>query len=182
MAYLSSEQLAQMGFKALGQEVRIGDRASIYNADEIKIDKYSRIDDFCVITGKVKIGKFNHIIPMCLVTGGISGIIFEDFFTLTYGAKIFFQSDDRSGQTLTKSLISPKYKNEKLSAVHVHKHVIVGAAAVVFPSVVLAEGGGGGLVTKSTDAWCIDGWRACKKSQGQEERFTKARRGILRWA
>jgi acetyltransferase-like isoleucine patch superfamily enzyme len=158
MAYLSSEQLAQMGFKALGKEVKISDRASIYNADEIEIGDYSRIDDFCVISGKVKIGKFNHITPMCLVAGGIPGIIFEDFCTLAYGVKIFSQSDDYSGQTLTNSLIPKKYKNETFSAVHVHKHVIVGAGAVVFPGVVLAEGcavGAMALVTKSTDAWGI---------------------------
>lgn len=158
MAYLSNEQLAQVGFKKLGKDVKVSDRASIYNADQIEIGDFSRIDDFCVISGNIKFGRFNHITPMCLIAGGTPGIVFEDFCTLAYGVKIFSQSDDYSGETLTNSLIPKKFKNELFSAVHVHKHVIVGAGAVIFPGVILAEGcavGAMALVTKPTDAWGV---------------------------
>jgi acetyltransferase-like isoleucine patch superfamily enzyme len=158
MAYLSRDQLAQMGFKKLGKEVKISDRASIYNADQIEIGDFSRIDDFCVISGAVKFGRFNHITPMCLVAGGAPGIVFEDFCTLAYGVKIFSQSDDYSGETLTNSLVPKKFKKEFFSAVSVQRHVIVGTGAVIFPGVTLAEGcavGAMALVTKSTDAWGI---------------------------
>ncbi|MBD8753484.1 acyltransferase, partial [Pseudomonas fluorescens] len=93
MAYLTNEQLALIGFKKLGKDVKISDRASIYNADQIEIGDFSRIDDFCVISGKIKFGRFNHITPMCLIAGGTPGIVFEDFCTLAYGVKIFSQSD-----------------------------------------------------------------------------------------
>lgn len=158
MAYLSNDQLAKMGFKSLGKEVKISDRASIYNADEMEIGDFSRIDDFCVISGKVKLGKFNHITPMCLIAGGTPGIFLDDFCTLAYGVKVFSQSDDYSGETLTNSLVPKKYKKEVFSAVHLHKHVIVGAGAVIFPGVDVAEGcaiGAMALLTKSTDAWGI---------------------------
>ncbi|MFT5815281.1 MAG: hypothetical protein ACI9VT_003053 [Psychroserpens sp.] len=35
MAYLSGDQLENMGFKALGLHVKISDKACIYNADRI---------------------------------------------------------------------------------------------------------------------------------------------------
>ena len=54
MAYLTEEQLQSMGFKFLGDEVKISDKASIYNCDQIEIGDYSRIDDFCLLSGKIK--------------------------------------------------------------------------------------------------------------------------------
>ncbi|MDY7565988.1 acyltransferase [Pseudomonas sp. RTC3] len=158
MAYLTDVQLQEAGFKALGKHVKISDKASIYNADQIEIGDFSRIDDFCVISGRVSLGKYNHITPMCLVAGGIPGIVLEDFCTLAYGVKVFSQSDDYSGETLTNSLVPKKFKNEKLASVHLQRHVIVGAGAIIFPGVTVAEGcsiGAMALVTKSTSPWGI---------------------------
>ena len=61
MAFLNEEQLEKMQFKALGSNVCISDKASIYNADQIELGDNSRIDDFCVISGKVSIGRNVHI-------------------------------------------------------------------------------------------------------------------------
>ena len=158
MSYLTEQQLQSYGFKSLGRGVKISDKASIYDAGEIEIDDYSRIDDFCVVSGKVKIGKYNHITPMCLVAGGVAGIVMEDFCTLAYGVKIFSQSDDYTGETLANSLIPKQYKNEKFAAVLLQRHVIVGAGATIFPGVTLSQGcsvGAMALVTKSTEPWGI---------------------------
>lgn len=158
MAYLSRDILEQMGFKSLGMNVRISDKASIYNADQIEIGDNSRIDDFCVISGKIKLGRFNHITPMCLIAGGEPGVYFEDFCTLAYGVKVFSQSDDYSGETLTNSLVDRKYKKEQFESVYLGKHVIVGAGSIIFPGVNLAEGcsvGAMTLVNRSTEPWGI---------------------------
>jgi acetyltransferase-like isoleucine patch superfamily enzyme len=158
MAYLTIDQLASMGFKSLGVNVKISDKASIYNADQIEVGDNSRIDDFCVISGKIKLGKFNHITPMCLIAGGEPGVYLEDFCTLAYGVKVFSQSDDYSGETLTNSLVDRKYKNEQFERVYLGKHVIVGAGSIIFPGVNLAEGcsvGAMTLVNRSTEPWGI---------------------------
>src|SRR5690554_3494337 len=109
MAYLTETQLNEIGFKNLGKNVKISDKASIYNADQIEIGDNSRIDDFCVISGKVIIGKYVHITPMCLIADRKLGIIMEDFCTIAYGVKVFSQSDDYSGKTMVNSLIPEKY-------------------------------------------------------------------------
>ncbi|MCY1456182.1 dTDP-4-amino-4,6-dideoxy-D-glucose acyltransferase [compost metagenome] len=95
---------------------------------------------------------------MCLIAGGEPGVFLSDFCTLAYGVKVFSQSDDYSGETLTNSLIPKKYKSEKFSSVNLEKHVIVGAGSIIFPGVTLAEGcsvGAMSLVNKSTQPWGI---------------------------
>ena len=79
MAFLSQEQLAQMGFTSLGKNVRISDRAALLNAVRIDIGDNSRIDDFCVISGRVSIGRNVHIADYCNVVGGSEGVTLEDF-------------------------------------------------------------------------------------------------------
>jgi len=158
MAYLKRSELESMGFIHLGENVLISDRASIYNPDQIAIGDNSRIDDFCVISGRVDIGRFNHITPMCLVAGGQPGVYFEDFCTLAYGVKVFSQSDDYSGKSLVNSLVGKEFKNEIFARVSLGRHVIVGAGSIIFPGVDLAEGcsvGAMTLVLKSTKPWGV---------------------------
>ncbi len=158
MAYLTANQLAEKGFKSLGENIKISDKASIYDADQIEIGDYSRIDDFCVLSGKIKIGAFCHIAPMCLVAGGQKGIYLNDFCGLSYGVKIFSQSDDYSGKAMVSPLVPEKYKDEKKETVVLGRHVIVGAGSTVLPNVCIAEGGSIGamtLVNKSTTPWGI---------------------------
>lgn len=158
MAYLSDACLKEMGFKYLGKNVKISDKAAIYNCDQIEIGDNSRIDDFCIISGTVKIGKYCHITPMCLLAGGTPGIILQDFVTLAYGVKVFSQSDDYSGQTMTNSLIPTKYKNEFKAAVILEKFSIIGANSTIMPGVIVAEGcsvGAMSLILKSTISWGV---------------------------
>lgn len=158
MPYLTLIQLENLGFKSLGKNVKISDKASIYNPELINIDDHVRIDDFCVISGNISFGKFCHITPMCLIAGGVPGVFLADFCTLAYGVKVFAQSDDYSGGTLVNSLIPIKFKNEIFKSVTLGKHVIVGAGAIIFPGVNVAEGcaiGAMSLVNKNTDPWGI---------------------------
>lgn len=158
MPYLPEIELAQIGFRSLGRNVRISDKASIYNPDQIEIGDNSRIDDFCVISGRIKIGAFVHIAPYCLVAGGIEGITLEDFSGLAYHVLVFSQSDDYSGRTLTNPTVDKKFKKETKAPVRIGRHVIIGAGSIVFPGVTLAEGcsvGAMTLIHKSTTPWGI---------------------------
>lgn len=158
MAYLTETQLAQMGFHSLGKNVRISDKAAIYNADQIDIGDNSRIDDFCVVSGRVRLGSYVHVAPHCLVAGGSEGITLEDFSGLAYYVQVFSQSDDYSGRTLTNPTVDKKYKNETKAPVHIGRHVIIGAGSIVFPGVTLAEGcsvGAMTLIHKSTTPWDV---------------------------
>lgn len=158
MAYLTVDELTSLGFKHIGNNVLISDKAAIYDASEICIGDFSRIDDFCIISGKVDIGKYVHITPTCLIAGGEQGVTLDDYVTLAYGVRIFSQSDDYSGETMVNSLIPKKYKNEYFAKVTIKKHVIIGAGSTVFPGVLVEEGcaiGAMTLVSSSTKSWGI---------------------------
>jgi len=158
MPYLSQDALEALGFAALGRNVKISDKASVYDADRICIGDNSRIDDFCVISGKVDIGRNVHIAPYCLVAGGLLGICLEDFTGLAYRVSIFAQSDDYSGGTMTNPTVPHQYKSETKMPVRLGRHVIVGASAVITPGVDVSDGcaiGAMSLVLQATEPWGI---------------------------
>lgn len=158
MAFLSDKQLEEMGFKKLGANVRISDKASIYDANQIEVGDNSRIDDFCVISGKVTIGRNVHIAVFCNVAGGSKGVILEDFSGLAYGCQVFSQSDDYSGRTLTNPTVPEEYKREIKKTVRIGRHCIVGTNSLVFPGVTLSEGtsvAALSMVKKSTEPWSV---------------------------
>ncbi|MFL4469586.1 DapH/DapD/GlmU-related protein [Tateyamaria armeniaca] len=158
MAYLSEDDLARMGFAALGQNVRISEKASIYEPKKMRLGDHTRIDDFCVISGRVTMGRNVHVAALCLVAGGSPGVTLDDFAGMAYGAKVFSQSDDYSGASLTNPTVPDGFKTEHMAAVRLGRHVIIGANAVVGPGVDLGDGsavGAGSVVLHSTEPWTI---------------------------
>lgn len=147
MAYYSRDQLEQMGFKRLGVDVKISIKASIYDCDQIEVGDNSRVDDNCVVSGKVSLGRNVHITPMCLLAGGEKGIIFEDFSAIAYGVKVFTQSDDYSGMYMTNPTVPDQYTNPVKRAVYIGRHVIVGVNSVVLPGSQLREGASVGAMS-----------------------------------
>lgn len=158
MAYLDQQELEAMGFLTLGKNVLISDKASIYEPGKMSLGDNTRIDDFCVVSGNIKTGRNVHIAALCLVAGGEKGIKFGDYSGLAYGVKIFSQSDDYSGETLTNPTVPDDYKNELKAHVSLGRHVIVGTNSVIAPGVSLGEGvavGAGAVVLKSFPEWVI---------------------------
>lgn len=158
MAFLAQHILATMGFKKLGHNVRISEKASLYDVGQMEIGDHSRIDDFCVVSGKLRIGRNVHFAVFCNVAGGTEGIVFEDFAGLAYGCHVFSQSDDYTGAGMTNPTVPSEYKSETKRAVHIGRHCIVGTNSLVFPGVTLAEGcsvGAMSMVTKSTEPWSV---------------------------
>jgi acetyltransferase-like isoleucine patch superfamily enzyme len=183
MAYYTDKQLKKIGFKSLGQNVRVSDRASIYNVEQIEIGDHSRIDDFCVISGKIKIGRNVHIAPHCLVAGGDEGVIFEDFTGLAYHVQVFTQSDDYTGVTLTNPTVPAEYKNVLKKKIQIGRHSIVGAGSIILPGVILAEGtsvGAMSLVRKSTDPWSIYVGNPAKKIKERSKSMLSLEQQYLR--
>lgn len=158
MSWLDEAEISRIGLKSVGKNVLISSRAVFYGAEDIIIGDNSRIDDLCILSGKITIGRNVHIAVMCNVAGGDAGITFDDFSGLSYGCQVFAQSDDYSGKTLTNPTVPDKFKAEKKAAVHIGRHVIVGVQSVIMHGVTVAEGcsiGAMSLVRKSTTPWGI---------------------------
>ena len=171
-----------MGFKKLGRNVRISERASIYDTEQIEIGDNSRIDDFCVVSGKVEIGRNVHIAVFCNIAGGTEGVILDDFAGLAYGCHVFAQTDDYSGQTLTNPTVPARFKRERKEAVRIGRHAIVGTSSIIFPGVHLAEGtsvGAMSMVTKATEPWSIYVGSPAKKVKDRQRDLLQLEREYL---
>ena len=182
MAFLSVEQLQELGFRSLGKDVLISDKASIYDAEQMEIGDFSRIDDFCVLSGRVQIGRNVHIAVFCNVAGGSAGIIFDDFSGLAYGCQVFTQSDDYSGRTMTNPTVPAEFKNESKGPVRIGRHCILGTYAVVFPGVEIAAGtavGAMSVVTKATEPWSIYAGNPARRVKKRKKDLLKLEQSYL---
>lgn len=139
--FLTEDDLKNFGFRSLGRDVKIHERASIYGLENISLGNHVRIDDFSVIvaTGPLEIGSYVHIPNFCFL-GSRFGIILEDHATLAQGVKIFSSSDDYSGEKLTNPTVPREFTGGKQGKVHLRKHVIIGAGSVILPGCTLGEG------------------------------------------
>lgn len=182
MGYLGRADVEALGFRHVGRDVMISDRASIYGAEEMEIGDFSRIDDFCCVSGRVTMGRNVHIALGCNVAGGEPGITFEDFSGLAYGCHVFAQSDDYSGTTMTNATVPDCYKKETKKAVRIGRHCIIGTSSLVFPGVEVAEGtavGALSVVTQSTQAWSIYTGNPAKRVWRRQQTLLKLERAYL---
>ena len=60
-SFLSSEELKNFGFKAIGTNVFISRKVSIYSPQSISIGNNVRVDDFCILSGNITLGSYIHI-------------------------------------------------------------------------------------------------------------------------
>ena len=142
MAYLTQQQLEQLHFKYLGKNVKISDKASIYNAKNIHLDDNCRIDDFCILSagvGGIYIGKYVHIAAYSSLIGAES-IILADFSGISSRVSIYSSSDDYSGEFMPHPTIPDEFRNVDNRPVYLDKHTIVGAGAIVLPGAKLNIG------------------------------------------
>jgi galactoside O-acetyltransferase len=157
-SFYSQEELAQIGFKAFGEDVLISRKASIYKPETISFGSHVRIDDFCLLSGGkgITIGNFVHIGAYAALYGG-AGIVMEDFSGVSPRATVLSESDDFMGRSLTGPTIPMKYKPRFTSAqVIFRKHSGIGVSSTVMPGVELAEGSGCGahsLIVKNCEPW-----------------------------
>lgn len=158
MAFLDASELRRLGLKHCGNNVKISNKASIYMPELMEIGDNSRIDDFCVISGRVRLGRNVHIAVHCNVAGGEPGVFFGDFSGAAYNCQIFSQSDDYSGMHLTNPTVPDAYKKETKAPISIGRHVILGTSSIVLPGVNISDGcsvGAMSMVTKSTEPWGI---------------------------
>jgi acetyltransferase-like isoleucine patch superfamily enzyme len=158
VAYLGQEALENLGLRQLGSNVRISDRAALYDTDRLSIGDNSRIDDFSVVAGAVTIGRNVHVTVFSNLAGGRAGVTLEDFATLAYGCHIVAQSDDYSGRTMANSTVPGRFKHETSAPVRIGRHAILGTGCIVLPGVHIQDGVAGGAGTvfvRSTEPWSI---------------------------
>lgn len=160
MAFISTDALINMGFKSVGENVLISDKASIYNCENISIGNNVRIDDFCLISageGGIEIGNYVHIAAFCSLIGAAK-IELKDFSGLSSRVTVYSSSDDYSGSWLTNPTVPSEYTNVTHEDVVIGRHVIIGSGSVLLPGVELHEGvavGALSLVSKDCEEFGV---------------------------
>lgn len=142
MAFLTEEQIKAMGFRHVGENCLLSDKASYYNCNNIKIGNNVRIDDFCVLSagiGGIEIGNYIHIAVYSSLIGA-GKIVLKDFCNISSKVAIYSSNDDYSGQFMTNPMVPSQYTNVTSSDVIIGKHVIVGSGSVILPGVTLERG------------------------------------------
>jgi galactoside O-acetyltransferase len=161
MGTLSSDQIAQLGFASVGNDVAISDRCSIYGAGSISLGDHVRIDDFAILTARepVIIGSYVHISAFAFLSGPF-GIVIEDFVNVSPRATLLSGNDDFSGQWLPGALVPEELRNVQSGRIHLGRYSMVGAHSVVLSSVSFGEGavvGALSLVKETLAPWGIYG-------------------------
>lgn len=158
-SFYSDVELAQIGFKSLGDNVQISRKASIYSAKKISIGDNVRIDDFCILSGKIVLQNYIHVAAYSALYGGEKGIFVDDFANLSSRVSVYSVSDDYSGESMTNPMIPDKYKKTQSAPVYIGRHVIVGSTSVILPGVKLAEGSSFGsfsFINGDSKPWSIN--------------------------
>lgn len=164
-SFYSEEELANLGLASYGSDVKISRNAKFYSPGEIRIGNHVRIDDFCILSGRITIGNYVHINAFSGFFASDAGIELEDYVNLSSRITIYALSDDYSGETMTSPLIPEKYKNLTRAKVVVGKYTIIGTGTSILPGVVIGEGcaiGSMSLVKSSLEPWGIYAGIPCR--------------------
>jgi galactoside O-acetyltransferase len=142
LGFLDQQDLAGIGFAAVGRNVLISERASIYGAERISIGDNVRIDDFCILSageGGIDIGSNIHIAAYTSLIGA-GRISVRDFANFSSRVAVYSSSDDYSGESMTNPMVPEHLKKVDVRPVHIGRHVIIGCGSVILPGATLHEG------------------------------------------
>jgi galactoside O-acetyltransferase len=173
-SFYTEEELKTLGLKSYGKNVYISKKSSIYGANNISIGDNVRIDDFCILSGKIIIGNYIHISAGAYLYGGDAGILINDFAGISARALIYAISDDFSGEFLVGSMISDNYRKVISKKVIIEKYVQIGAGSIVLPGCIIQEGvaiGAGSMVNRNLNEWNIYIGTPAKKLKKRQKKI-----------
>lgn len=181
-SFYSEDELKQLGLKSFGKNVKISRHACFYGTDNISVGDNVRIDDFCILSGRIVLGSNIHIAAFTALYGGEKGIFIDNFANISSRVSVYSVSDDYSGETMTNPMIPDEYKNVKSESVCIEKHVIIGATSVVLPGVRVREGSAFGsfsFVNRDSEPWSINAGIPFKKIKDRSKKLLELEKKFL---
>ncbi len=157
-SFFSLDELKDIGFHSLGDNILISRKASIYSPEKISIGNNVRIDDFCILSGNINIESNIHISAYCALYGSM-GIVIKSFSGLSPRCTVFSACDDFGGDFLVGPVHPEELTNVTGGTVIIDSYVQLGACTTVMPNIKIGQGAVTGaftLVRKSLDPWTIN--------------------------
>jgi galactoside O-acetyltransferase len=167
-SFYSKDELSQIGFKSIGDNVLISRKASFYGISRISIGNNVRIDDFCVLSagkGGIQIGNYVHIAVFASLMGE-GKITLEDFSGISSKVSVYSSNDDYSGEFMSNPTVPSIYTGVFHADVSICRHALVGSGSIILPGVTLKEGavvGALSLVNKDCEEFYIYKGNPAKK-------------------
>lgn len=158
-SFCSEKELEELGLQSYGENVKISKHACFYDSSNISIGNNVRIDDFCILSGRIELGNNIHIAAYSALYGGDDGIFIADFANLSSRISVYSVNDDYSGESMTNPTIPDEFKNVESAPVYIGKHAIIGSTSIVLPGVIIAEGSSFGsfsFINKNSEPWSIN--------------------------
>lgn len=156
-SFYTEDELRGLGFCSVGEHVLLSRKASVYGAAGITIGDNVRIDDFCILSGRITLGSHIHISAYSALYGS-HGIVLEDCTGISPRSTLFSAMDDFGGDYLIGPVHPERFTRVTGAPIVLRRYAQIGAGCTVFPGVELAEGsvvGAMSLVNKSLPAWTI---------------------------
>lgn len=145
MGYLCSKDLDKFNFKKLGNNVKISDKCSIYNSNNIEIGDNVRIDDFCVISagvGGIVINNFVHL-SLYVSIQGSGKITIGNYVGCAPKVSIISTSDDYTGEFMTNpqvASIDDSFTKPYSTDIYIGNHCIIGMNSIILPNSYISDG------------------------------------------
>ncbi len=156
-SFFSRDELLSLGFRSVGLDVRVSRKASFYGAGGMTLGDHVRIDDFCILSGRVAVGSHVHVSAYVALYGA-EGIVLEDHTGVSPRTTVFSAMDDFGGDWLVGPMNPAGTTHVEGGEVRLCRYSQLGAHCVVFPGVTVGEGtvvGAMTLVNRSLDAWGV---------------------------
>ena len=172
-SFMTPEEVKNIGFKGYGENIQISRYARFYGAEDMEIGSHVRIDDFCILSGRITLMDHIHISAYCALYGGKAGIFMEDCSGLSARCTVYAASDDFSGGCIANAMAPSELRHVVEAPVHLERYVQAGSGTVILPGAVLKEGsaiGSMSLVNSTLEGWGIYAGVPC--------RFLKQRKKI----
>lgn len=184
MPFMSRQEIKEVGFASVGEDVFISTKASFYGAEQIHIGNHVRIDDFCVFSAGeegIIIGSYIHIAVFSSLIGK-GKISLGNFTNISSRVSIYSSSDDFSGNFMTNPMVPELYTNVISGPVNIEEHVVVGSGSIILPNVKISMGAAIGslsLVKKDCEEFSIYGGIPAKKISERERSLITCEKQLL---
>lgn len=170
--YLTPEQIQEIGFASVGDDVQISDKACFYGASKMRIGDHVRIDDFCIFIGSITLGDYIHIAGYTGLHASKGSIVMGSYSTLSSRVAVYAASDDYSGAAMTNSVVPPHLTHTISADIVIGEHVVVGTGSTLLPGAMLPEGvaiGAMSLVKNELEPWTIYAGIPCEKRNKRDK-------------
>jgi acetyltransferase-like isoleucine patch superfamily enzyme len=142
--YFTKKELIKIGFVKVGKNSQISKKVSFINIINATLGSNVRIDDYCVIKGRVQIGSFVHISNFCLISGSEKNVVvIKDRAGLSNNVSLLTSSDHyvkspiNNASDLPNKILKIRDLNLTMGNILLKEGCLIGAYSLILPNTVV---------------------------------------------